>query len=263
MKLRAYPVLVVLIAVAVVATVAGVAILEVDKSKLRRQIAHLGQNATSLARLRAENARTKELLDQFKTSGEDGAKAIHADLVAARAELAALETKAGQSPAVALETLSINPNRDPTKAMTRPEFLTDAGRATPEAAFQTLVWAAMKGREPEMAACVSLDPAAQAKAESLLGTLSAEARAKYGTPEQLVGLVFSHGVLEASAFQIVTSSVAGDGDHATLAVRVRANGRESETKIPMVRSGGGWSMAVAEKQIDVIRRGLTAELPTR
>lgn len=114
-----------------------------------------------------------------------------------------------------------------------------------------------------MAACVSLDSAARAKAESLLAGLSAEARAKYGTPEQLVGLVFSHGVLESTAFQFVTSSIA-DGDHVTLAVRVRtATGRESETKIPMVRSADGWSMAVGEKQIDIIRRGLTPEPPTR
>lgn len=259
MKFRFYPLFIVLV---VAGTVGGIAILEVDKSQLRRQISHLNQNATSLARLRAESARHQVLLDRFKTSSEEGAKAIHGDLVAARTELAALEAKAGRSPEGASATPSIETNRDPTKAMTRPEFLAEAGRATPEAAFQTLIWAAMKGREPEMAACLSLDHAARAKAERLLATLSAEARAKYTTPEQLVGLVFSHGVLEATAFQFVTSSVA-DGDHVTLAVRARANGRESETKIPMVRSAGGWSMAVGEKQIDVIRRGLTAEPPTR
>jgi hypothetical protein len=249
----------------VILLVAGLAVeivqIEVDKSKLRRQIAPLSQNAKSLARLRAESARNQALLDRFKASKEEGAKAIHADMVAARAELAALETKAAGSRADALATPSIEANRDPTKAMTRPEFLADAGRATPEAAFQTLIWAAMKGREPEMAACVSLDAAARAKAESVLATLSAEARTKFGTPEQLVGLFFSHGLLESTALQFVPSSV-NDGDHVTLAVRVRANGRENETKIPMVRSADGWSMAVTEKQIDVIRRGLTAETAT-
>ena len=257
MKLRFFPVFIVLV---VAGTVGAIAILEVDKSQLRRQISQLSQNATSLDRLRAESAHNQALLDRFKTGREEGAKAIHGDLVVARAELAALEGKAGRSLEGDSTTPSIEANRDPTRAMTRPEFLSDAGRATPEAAFQTLIWAAMKGREPEMAACVSLDHAARAKAEGFLATLSTEARAKYGTPEQLVGLVFSHGVLESTAFQFVTSSVA-DGDHVTLAVRVRANGRESETKIPMVRSADGWSMAVAEKQIDVIRRGFAAEPP--
>jgi len=260
MKLRFYPILI----GSVVAVTAGrIAFLEVDKSQLRRQISQLNEKATSVSRLRVESARHQALLDRFKTSRDEGAKAIHADLIAARVELAALEAKAGRSPADALATPSIEANRDPTKAMTRPEFLTDAGRATPEAAFQTLVWAAMKGREPEMAACVSLDGAARAKAESFLATLSPEAHAKYGTPEQLVGLVFSNGVLESSAVQFVASTLAADGDHVTLAVRVRANSRESETKIPMVRSADGWAMAVGEKQIDVIRRGLTAEPPTR
>src|SRR5688572_9628759 len=128
MKLRIYPLFIVLI---VAGTVGRIAFLEVDQSRLRRQIAQLNQHATSVARLRAESARTQALLAQFNTSREDGVKAIQADLVAARAELAALETKAGQPPAVTSATASIEANRDPTKAMTRPEFLSDAGRATP------------------------------------------------------------------------------------------------------------------------------------
>ncbi len=259
MQTRFYSVLTVLLVAGLVVEIAQI---EVDKSKLRRQIAPLRGNEASLVRLRTESARNRALLAQFKTSGDAGAKAVHADLVAARAELAALETKAAGSRADASATPSIEANRDPTKAMTRPEFLSDAGRATPEAAFQTLIWAAMKGREPEMAACVSLDSAARAKAESLLAGLPADARAKYGTPEQLVGLIFSHGVLESTAVQFVPSLAAVDSDHATLAVRVRTNGREGETKIPMVRSADGWAMAVGERQIDVIRRGLTAEPPT-
>ena len=259
MHARFYSVLAILVVAGLAVEIAQI---EVDKSKLRRQITPLSQSEKSLANLRTESARNRALLAQFKTSGDAGAKAIHADLIAARAEVAVLETKAAGSRADASATPSIEANRDPTKAMTRPEFLSDAGRATPEAAFQTLIWAAMKGREPEMAACVSLDSAARAKAESFIATLSAEMRAKYGTPEQLVGLVFSNGVLESTAVQFVNSSVA-DGDHGTLAIRVRMNGRESETKIPMVHSADGWSMAVGERQIDVIRRGLTAEPPPR
>jgi len=259
MSTKLYSIFVILV---VAGVAVGIAQLEIDKSKLRRQIAQLSQNEASLVRLRTDNVRNQTLLNQFKKSSDAGAKAMHADLVSARAEVAALEAKAAGSRADASAPPSIDANRDPTKAMTRPEFLSDAGRATPEAAFQTLIWAAMKGRDPEMTACLSLDSAARTKAESILAGLSAEARAKYGTPEQLVGLVFSHGVLESTAVQFGTSSVADDGDHATLAVRVRTNGRESESNIPMVRSADGWSMAVAEKQIDVIRRGLTAETPT-
>jgi len=69
-------------------------------------------------------------------------------------------------------------------------------------------------------------------------------------------------VLEATAVQFATGLVT-DSDHVTLALHVRVNGREGESKIPMVRSADGWSMAVGEKQIDVIRRGLTAETPAR
>lgn len=259
MKLRFYPVVIVLL---VAGTAGGIALLESDKSRLRRQISQLNQTTTAVARLRTESARQQALLDRFKTSEEEGARAIHADLTTARTELAALEAKAGQSPADASATPSIEANRDPTQAMTRLEFLANTGRSTPEAAFQTLIWAAMKGREPELTACVSLDPAAKAKAENLLATLSADARAKYGTPEQLVGLVFSHGVLEATAFQLVSSTTT-DGDHATVTVRVRANSRETESKIPMIHSADGWSMDIREKQMDVIRRGLTANPPAR
>lgn len=105
--------------------------IEVDKSKLRRQIAPLSQNEPSLARLRTENAHNQTLIAQFKTSSDAGAMAIHAHLVAARAEVASLEAKAAGLGADASSTPSIDANRDPTKAMTRPEFLSDAGRATP------------------------------------------------------------------------------------------------------------------------------------
>lgn len=248
--------------------VAGLAVaivrIEADKSKLRRQLAPLSQDEANLVRLRTESARHRALLAQFKMSSDAGAKAIHADLVAARAELTALETKAAGSRADASATPSIEANRDPTKAMTRLDFLSEAGRATPEAAFQTLLWAAMKGREPEMAACLVLDSAARAKAEDILAGLSPEARAKYGAPEQLAGLFFSHSILESTAFQFATPSAARDDDHVTLAVRVRSlTGRENEMKIPMIRSVDGWSMAVGEKQIEVIRRGLAAEPPPR
>lgn len=260
MKWKIYPLFIVLV---VAGAVGRIAYLEADKSRLRRQIASLRQNDAGLARLRTENARNRALVAQFKMDGEAGAKAMHADLIAARTELAALEAKAAGSRPDALATPSIDANRDPTKAMTRPEFLSNAGRATPEAAFQTLIWAAMKGRDPEMAACVSLDSTARAKAESFLATLSAEARAKYATPEQLVGLFVSNNVLESTAVQFVTSSTVADDDSAILAIRIRENGRERATRIPMVRSADGWAMAVGEKQIEAIRRGLTAEPPGR
>jgi hypothetical protein len=80
--------------------------------------------------------------------------------------------------------------------------------------------------------CSSRRVNVRTKAEGLLAGLSAGARAKYGTPERLVGLFISQGVLESSAFQFGTNSVGG-GDDATLAVRVRVNGRDNETKTPM------------------------------
>lgn len=257
MKFRLFPLF---IGVVVAGSVSGIAILEIEKAQLRRRTAPLSQSATRLVHLRAESARNQAILDRFKTSSEEGGKELHGDLVAAREELAALEAKAARSSAGASATPSIDANRDPTKAMTRLEFLSEAGRATPEAAFQTLIWAAMKGRDPEMAACLALDPAARAKAESLLGTLPAEARASYGTPEQLVGLVLAQGVLDSTALQFVRRPV-DDGDHVTLAVLIRANGRESETKIPMVSSSEGWRMNISEKQIDVIRSRLAGAAP--
>src|SRR4051812_8071300 len=99
----------------VILLVAGLAVaivwIEGDKSKLRRQVAPLSQNAANLARLRTESARHRALLEQFKISSDDGAKALHAELVAARAELTALETKAAESRADASATPSIEANR--------------------------------------------------------------------------------------------------------------------------------------------------------
>jgi hypothetical protein len=253
MHLRSYPIFIVVV---VGGMTIAIAQFENDKSKLRRQVAQLGQTERNLVHLHTESAHSRAVVAQFETSSEDGAKAIHADLIRAQVELAALEAKADRSQADASAAPSIGASRDPTKAMTKLEFLTDAGRATPAAAFQTFTWAALKGRELEMSACVSLESGAREKAETLLAALSAETRDKYGTPEQLVALFLAHSMLEATAYQVVGSSTADDGDHTTLTVRIRTNGREHETQIPMVRSADAWSVTVSEKQIDAIRNGL-------
>lgn len=258
MKLKLFPIFIGLI---VAGMASAIALLEFDKSRLRRQLDPLERTAAKAASLRKDNARNRVLLAQLKTNREEGAKAIHQDLIATQAELAALEAKASQASASTDAMPSVDTNRDPTKGLTRPEYLANVGRATPEAAFQTLIWAAMKGREPEMTACFALDPEAKAKVEALLANWTADVRAKYKTPEQFVGLAFSNGLLEASALQFNTRSVASDGNHAVLALTARVNGREASSSIPMVRSADGWQMDISGKSIDAIRTQLSGQAP--
>lgn len=260
MKLKLYPIFIGLI---VIGTAGSIAVLEFDKSRLRRQLDPLERTAAKATGLRTDNARNRVLLNQLKNNGEEGAKAIHTDLIAAQAELAALEAKTSQAPASTDAMPSVDTNRDPTKGLTRPEYLANVGRATPEAAFQTLIWAAMKGREPEMAACFALDPEAKAKVEALLANWTADARAKYKTPEQFVGLAFSNWLLESSALQFSTRSGSSDENHAVLALTARVNGREVSSGIPMVRSADGWQMDISGKSIDAIRAQLNGQAPKR
>ena len=144
------------LAVLLVACLA-VAIVQIglDNSKLRRQSAPLSRNEPSLARLRAENTHNHTLIAQFKPSSDAGAMAIHADKVAARAEVALLEAKAAGLRADASAIPFIDANRDPTKAMTRPEFLGGPTSARPTTSSAASALIAKARPVPPATACAT------------------------------------------------------------------------------------------------------------
>lgn len=252
-----------LIGLILLATMAGTAFFETDKIKLRRPLDRLRANATALDRLATDNREAKSLVAKLENRSEEGATAIHADLVQARAELEHLEAKAKAnyrqvSAEAAAAVRTLNENRDPEKALTKLDNLADVGRATPAATIQTLVWAALRGHGDLMEAGITMEESARIRAQALLEKLPEAAREKYRTPERLAALGFAELVLEATALQILDIATV-DSNHARVTVRIRAMGREKEAVLPLQRERGGWQMTVSAEQIERLERRVAPE----
>jgi len=173
-----------------------------------------------------------------------------------RAEIAALEQRATEEHALRPEaTDAPSTNRDPEKAMTRLEYFQNVGQATPAAAFQTLVWAALKGDEKTMAQAIGLDDGARRKVLELMGaSLSAAEREKYPTPESILTLFLAKALIRVSSLQIVETEPK-DALNATVTVRGLMG---NDQKLPMRLGPTGWQLLEGEKNVEWLREEFRA-----
>jgi hypothetical protein len=231
--------------------------------QLRRRSEELRREHAAVERLRADNQAAKARLAQFASDEAGAAKSLRVEVEQLRGEVALLEKRAVEKRAVQLkqtatEADDLANNRDATKGFMRAEFATNAGRGTPGATFQTLIWAAMKGEDGAMTAAVVVTGVAREKAEALLAGLPPEGRAKYPTPEKLAALFFANSILEeVHAFQVL-DPIAVDATHARLPIRFPGNNKSPS--LPLELGADGWRIVIVEKQIDLVRARLLGEV---
>src|SRR5688572_27049191 len=160
--------------------------LRIDNARLRKNLAVAARSKQQAAQLRVDNERTRALLAQTEIAGADAARAVQRDLERWRGEVAALEKSAiqhaqAQQAGAHGDAVSLEQNRDPEAGLTRLENFRDAGQATPGAAFQTFVWAAMKGDEAKQAGMIAFVGAGRVTAEAIVAALPESDRVNYPT----------------------------------------------------------------------------------
>lgn len=216
-----------------------------DNAHVRRQLARLHGQRLQAEGVRDDNRQLQEIVARAQADTADGARAIHADLVRVRTEVEELERKARTShaqmrAASAQDAENLANNRDPEKGLMRLEHFQNKGQATPAAAFQTFVWAAMKGEDATLAGMIAMDNAAREKGKAVVATLPEETQAKYPTPEKLAALFFAAALTAQPSAQVLEVSFP-DTQHATVQVR----GLTDKTqKIPMQLGAQGWQIVV-------------------
>jgi hypothetical protein len=148
-------------------------------------------------------------------------------------------------------------NRDPTAGMVNVEQLDFAGQSTPAAAFQTLHWAALHGRDDVLAETLAVSDSARAKLGELRSRMEATTRQKFPTPESIPALLLAEEVLrKALSFQISNVEHSG-GDVATLTVRTTSRtGLTSTSRFTMRQVNGKWCCALEDELIDAMIRSL-------
>jgi hypothetical protein len=248
-----------LLVVFVAATGAASVVLHRQNERAGKRIADLRAGQRSTTTLDEDNARLRALV-QATAAGHDAAEAIHAAVEQARAEVAKLERKAAVRQAelaaqAASDEQALANNRDPNVGLTRLEYFQNVGCATPRAACQTLVWAALKGDEATLNQLLVLSAAARGRAEELIATLPEVERTRW-TPEKIAALYFGAVVTNVSAAEIVAEDLTEAG-HAWLTLRI-PHVDEAKSKLELRASAAGWQVVLPEGAIDVMRRRMAA-----
>lgn len=238
-------------------------LLRKENRDLDGRVDELRQRNEAVVRWREENRRTREqLLRRTETEAQDAAQsaaqARHAELVKLRDEVAALEARArAASDQKAAITEVLETNRDPEKGMTRGEYFQNVGRATPSAALQTLVWAALNGDDATLAATLSVTSADRSDAEELLARLSVDERAKYPTAESLVAIMMTGEIVKVAAAQVLGYEMT-DAQHAIVSIRTSES--DKDETLPMELGAGGWQVVVPAKAIKALKKRMN-QLP--
>jgi len=248
----------VLIGLALLVAGAGLTLLHLENRRLQRQLAARASQAHEGTRLREDNARLDQLLAEQPRSGEASRALVRRQIEEAQAEIARREQTADQQHAervgvAARDAVAVETNRDPRLGLARLEYFKNRGRATPSAAFETLVWAAIAGDEAALADATTLNSATRARAEAFLAELPPEERAKW-TPEKLGQLWFSGLFTELSAIQIVGETTVAPGE---ALVRLRLANRDGEEKLAVRQTPDGWKVLAPSAAVDHLKKKLT------
>lgn len=147
-------------------------------------------------------------------------------------------------------------NRDPERGFVRLESFRNVGRDTPATAFQTLVWAALKGEEAFLADGLTLDDRARARAEVLIAGLPEAMRGQF-TPEKLAALWLEDAVVDVPAAQIL-SQTRLDDTHVMLLTR---GGIGGGTTLTLRKADSGWQLIVPEHGLEVVQKKVIGSSP--
>lgn len=235
----------------VVAAAGTIATVRLDNARMRRQLARLNGERELAERRREDNRQLQEIVTRAQADRSDGARALQADVVRARAEVEELERKARVTHAqlrteAAQDAANLAENRDPEKGLMRLEHFENKGQSTPVAAFQTFVWAAMKGEDATLASMIGMDEEAREKGLAVVAALPEEMKAEYSSPEKLAALFFAAALTSQPSAHVLKVSFS-DAEHATVEVR----GLTDKTqKIPMQRASEGWQIVVPAKMVE-------------
>lgn len=213
--------------------------------ELRREAARLRPAAGTLSALQEANARLAATRVPAKEL--ESLRADHAAIARLRNQIEAVKRSldAPPRPAAAASGLAAPTLLDGPLS---PQQWRNAGRETPAATVETMLWAAAGGDIAAMADTLELSPEARRKAEALRTLLSAESPAGISNPDQLVALMAAMDMPTGSA-QVVAEVPQPEG---TLLVASVADiyGHHRAVALSLRTDGNGWRIVVPPSAVD-------------
>lgn len=243
-------------AVALVAAGAAIWIQHEDNATLRSELALLREEvreaAVTASSRRVVSALPTATVEREGAAGERVAGS-GTEFAKLREEIAGLKKNTEQvvefvqmaQAAVAMKEMSAANNGVPEKIIPAGE-LKNLGKATPEAAVQTTLWAATGGDVDVLANGLVFTPAGRAKADAWFATLSDSTRQQYGSPEKIIALMVAKEAAGLSGMQVIGQKEISPSD---VGVRVRFANNDGQTKddnLIMHRANDGWRLLLSD-----------------
>jgi hypothetical protein len=237
--------------------------LELRRQARHDEIAMLRRQKNAVQRQTEENSRAVEaegrqvgdVVVQQSEEIEEARRQVAALERRATSRRAEMQAESARRKTADAAALAVD-NRDPEKGMARLEFFKNVGRANPNQALQTLIWAALSGEQEELKRGLLVEGRARARAEVLIGRLPREAKAS-ATPEGLAALWFSNRVLDVPAAQMA-DVVFDDAAHATVVVR---GGIGDQQSVQMQLGPTGWQVVVPERALEGMQKEVLGASP--
>ncbi len=251
----------------VVAIVAGALVIEHQaNAELREEVALVRSDLRELAKQRD----TQRIGNSLPATAVDLASAVQqendrAESARLRDEINALKARVqeiGQANQNLKATIAAGPGKSATDSL--PVRLVpaadwkNAGRATPSAAVETVLWGAAGGDIESVGSAIEFTASAREKAQAMFDRLPEESRAKYGSPENLMALLLAKDVDKVSGMQVLgTRELSPDN----VGMRLRFGnelGQTKEQSLLLHRANDGWKILLTDDPIDKWSKQLLA-----
>jgi hypothetical protein len=206
---------------------------------LQRQLANQRAEKRDLDRLAQDNARLRAASDLTSPAAADVA------LAEARADLAALERELAVMH-VATDQADLS-ERFRVGSKIGSSDWKNAGIMTPQATFETVMWAAAGGDVDVLAGClVFTNETARKAAQALFDGLPPESRVSYGTPEKLIAALSVPDIptlsVEVRAWSASDSALP---TRFVSAAFTAADGSSKESTLSFFRRENTWKLGVS------------------
>jgi hypothetical protein len=190
-------------------------------------------------------------------------------------EIAALQTSAAEASRLRAEAVELRRQlQSPAKAEQSdlsaaaapppPEFVVNAGRATPVAAVQTAIWAARNGDTEALAGLIAFDAAGRGLVDALFTRLPEDTRQSFGSAEKVFATLLAVRLPQNLSSAEVTTAMTPTGEEFTLGMRLkRAGGEPKSASLRFNRDVEGWRLVVPAKVVENYIATLNNRLPVR
>lgn len=128
------------------------------------------------------------------------------------------------------------------------------GQSTPEAAVETMLWAAAGGDLSALKSTLALAPDTQSKAADLLASLPPAASQSYASPEDLMALLVAGNVPLDSA-QMVAKQINHDGQVIEYLRLKNSEGRTRPIFLTLQKVSDSWRLTVPVSALDQVAQG--------